>query len=252
MRRFEISRKNDVRSILFFKDRINYNIKRNKTKEINERKYKIVAQIQFVVDPNFWEKYVRTGKSIMKAVANICSVSITVYSVVKLLFKMFYSSNFDNYKIMQNLLIQTAPNITNKNKVIKKDEKSSDFLLNSPVDNNKLIVADDENKNENNKNINDEETGYLPKLNFLDYILNTFYCNNCCCNSKRQKLISKCNNFISKYYSIENILLLQIKLENILKDYKWNDDKLRNFENNESIEDIKKCASNIFIEYIKN
>ena len=30
--------KNDVRSILFFKDRINYNIKRNKTKEINERK----------------------------------------------------------------------------------------------------------------------------------------------------------------------------------------------------------------------
>ena len=131
-------------------------------------------------------------------------------------------------------------------------EKSSDFLLNPPNNNDNLITNNDDNDNEidnnNNKNISRDDRGYLPKLNFWDYIFNTFYFSNvCCCVLRKQILISKCNDFISKYYSIENILRNQIKLENLWNDYKWNNEKLGNFENNESFEDIKKCAKNLFI-----
>ena len=48
----------------------------------------------------------------------------------------------------------------------------------------------------------------------------------------RQKIIQKCNEIISKYYSIENLLYNQIKLENLYKDYKWNNPSLNKFGNN--------------------
>ena len=52
---------------------------------------------------------------------------------------------------------------------------------------------------------------------------------------RKQKIISKCNEIISKYYSIENIVYNQILLENLFKDYQWINQDLKTYENNELI-----------------
>ena len=64
-----------------------------------------------------------------------------------------------------------------------------------------------------------------------------------CCKIKNQQIISKCNEIISKYYSIEYILYNQIKLENLFKDYKWNDPTLNNYDNNKFIIELKNLIS---------
>ena len=48
---------------------------------------------------------------------------------------------------------------------------------------------------------------------------------------------------MSKYYSIECVVSYLIKLENLLKDYRWNNPGLNNLENNELILDLKNLIS---------
>ena len=57
--------------------------------------------------------------------------------------------------------------------------------------------------------------------------------------SKKKKFIEKCKEIISKYYSMEYIISNQIILENLLKDYRWNDPRLNNINNNELISQLK-------------
>ena len=63
------------------------------------------------------------------------------------------------------------------------------------------------------------------------------------CNNNKQKIISKCNEIINKYYSIDTILYNQIKMENLLKDYKWNNPDLSNTNNNELIIQLNNLIS---------
>ena len=63
--------------------------------------------------------------------------------------------------------------------------------------------------------------------------------NSKCFKSNKNKFISKCDDIIYKYISIDYILSNQIKLENLLKDYKWNDPKNNNIDNNEMIIELK-------------
>ena len=42
-----------------------------------------------------------------------------------------------------------------------------------------------------------------------------------------------------QYYSVENILYNQIMLENLFKDYKWNNPELKDIYNNNSLYYIK-------------
>ena len=44
---------------------------------------------------------------------------------------------------------------------------------------------------------------------------------------------------ISKYVSIDYLLLNQIKFENLMKDYKWNNPKLNDIKKNELIYKLK-------------
>ena len=48
---------------------------------------------------------------------------------------------------------------------------------------------------------------------------------------------------ISQYYSIDNILYNQIKFENLLIDYKWNNPDLNKLDNNELIIQLKNLIS---------
>ena len=68
--------------------------------------------------------------------------------------------------------------------------------------------------------------------------MNNIYCKRYC-ETKKQEIISKCNEIVLKYNSIDYTLYSQMILENLLKDYKWNNPKLNNIENNKLINDLK-------------
>ena len=60
----------------------------------------------------------------------------------------------------------------------------------------------------------------------------------------RQDIICSCNGIASKYYTIEDIIYNQMRLENLFKDYKWNNLELNNINNNESIIKLKSYYEN--------
>ena len=47
---------------------------------------------------------------------------------------------------------------------------------------------------------------------------------------------------MSNYLSVESILYNQIMLENLFKDYNWNNQELNNIDNNEFIIKLKKMT----------
>ena len=87
-----------------------------------------------------------------------------------------------------------------------------------------------------------KEKKKVPKFRFTDFLFNNCYCKKWCKNNK-QEIISNCNKLINKYYSIETILYNQIKMEKLLKDYKWNNQELANINNNELIIEIDNIIS---------
>ena len=79
----------------------------------------------------------------------------------------------------------------------------------------------------------------LTSPNFFDFLFNKFYINSCCGNSSKQNLINSCNEVVAKYTSIEKIIYNQMKLENLWKDYKWNNPSLNSVENNDLVFKLK-------------
>ena len=108
------------------------------------------------------------------------------------------------------------------------------------------LIINDENEREDDKVIIDQDfivgNENYPDLNSLDLIFNAIY-EGKCCKIDIKKLILKCREIVSKYYSIEYIIYNQIKLENLLKDYRWNDPRLNNLDNNELISQLKSIIS---------
>ena len=117
---------------------------------------------------------------------------------------------------------------------------SEENIINSEKE-EKEETKDGEQNNEedkNNEDKNNEDSIKLPKLHFYDFIINNIYIRKCC-SSNRQKFIYACNKIIKKYNSADNIIYQQMILENLLKDYKWNNPKLKDIQNNELIIDLK-------------
>ena len=85
-----------------------------------------------------------------------------------------------------------------------------------------------------------DEPVKLPKLRFFDFFLNNVYSSKICDSLRKQKLISTCDEILYNYYSIDNILLNQILFENLLKDYKWNNPRLKSIHRNELVIKLKK------------
>ena len=61
-----------------------------------------------------------------------------------------------------------------------------------------------------------------------------FFCNNLyfnkCSQFRSQETLHICNKILLKYMSIESLLYNQMKLENLFKDYNWNNPILNNIE----------------------
>ena len=56
-----------------------------------------------------------------------------------------------------------------------------------------------------------------------------------CCDINEQEIIGLINEITVNYLSVDLILYNQIMIENLLKDYHWNNVKLKDINNNEDI-----------------
>ena len=112
----------------------------------------------------------------------------------------------------------------NEKNIITKDE----------LNNNKENLI--ENSDEYRTIKNEDDSLIFPRLNLFDYLFNNLYFSHkCLCDYKKQRIISTSNQILYKYFSVENIIYNQIKIENLLKDYRWNNLQLKNIQNNELI-----------------
>ena len=227
--------------------------------DINGTRYKVLSLIDFEINFDHYNEYIRTKKSFLDLLSNVFSLGLGVFNALSTFLTIFYSSNFDNYKIIEKILSDKKPekkekpkkieltNISNKTDPLIQEKEEEKEIINTnnkeeekfEEENQKYNIEDNEEDNEKDNNIQKRN---LPKLRFIDFIFNNVYSSKRCKNN-RQEIISICNELISKYNSIENTLYFQLKLENLLKDYKWNNPELGKLDNNQLIIQLKNLVS---------
>ena len=198
-----------------------------------DKSYKLLATIEIENDVYRYLNYKRTANSIFTTIANISALISTV-NFVLIQFLAFYSYNFDNYQIINYITNKRNISIINLTKDSGKKTELSD-INGTGETNEPLINEEKEMFNEDIGNdIENEIDKKHEKINFLQFFLNNFYFS-CCKRRKEQEIINVCNEIISKYLSVENLLYNQIILENLWSDYKWNNPDLNNLKKNELI-----------------
>ena len=209
--------------------------------------------------------YERTKKEFLDILASIGALFSTLKFFFDLIFS-FYSRNFNNYKILEKIL-----NSPDHFKKIEIDSEFKDSINQSvdeennnqmkDIDNKDLLIDKSSSENEsesekeinikkidiNNKNTDEanetneaDETNpiALDKLPFIDFFYNNIYCK-CCKKRRNQELINSINEISYKYLSIDALLINQLKLEKLFKDYNWNNPSLNNILNNTMIKKLK-------------
>ena len=233
---------------------------KNNIYENNDGKnYKILSAIKFRLKYEQYIEYTRTRNNEIDLIGLVFSLSSSILAGLQFIFN-FYSKNFDNYKIIEKILSLNNIKLRNKIGGNKKGLNESPFTSKNKTSNDKNLeltqvdkspLVDDSNE-EKNLSINDDDDSNnvgvdtdknktqveLPKLGFLAYYINNI---SCCYKShnNNQEIINICNEIISKYYSIDYIIYNILKLENLFKDYKWNNPSLTNIENNEMFIKLK-------------
>ena len=89
----------------------------------------------------------------------------------------------------------------------------------------------------------DEFNFKLKKIDFYQFYINYLYSKIFCKNNTTQNIINVCNEIINKYFSMEEIIYNQILLENLLKDYRWNNIGLSDLRNHHLFEKLKVLES---------
>ena len=193
--------------------------------------------------------YKRSKVSIWDYLANIAALGTTIFNGLCKIFALLYSKNFDNYKIVDNILSKEIKKVKNIELNNNNNNQSNSGLENNLIDkedlnkhsnsiNEDILINDLDNIDEDNiENEDDKIITKLPKLRFFDFFFNNIY-SKCCVYIKRQKLIDSCDNILYKYYSIENILYNQILFDNLIKDYHWNNPNLKSIHKNELIKGL--------------
>ena len=192
---------------------------------------------------NEYERYSRKKVSVLDILANIASLSSTALNLMGLVYGILYAENYNNYKIIENIL-------TKKMKVnINKDTKNEGDLEKVKIE----LKGDLIEKNLIEKSINDQDSDDIiedegekmksSSLNisiprFIDFLFHKFY-SKCCGYSSRHILINSCNDIVAKYTTIENILYNQMRLECLWKDYKWNNPQFQKMDKEDLILDLK-------------
>ena len=221
----------------------------------------VIAKISNNIAKSYIE-YRRKEISFMDILAKIGALFSTFHFIFITIFKL-YENNFNNYKIINKIIHQYYSNnkvnyLMNKELKIGKDIQNHKNIDNWGIP---LLPINDDNQEAENEEIIDKkkevytnlknkesvegknddeekEITNLPKISFFNYFFNNIYCPNFI-KSQKQELINICNKLVLKYTSIDYLLLNQIKLENLLNDYKWNNPSLNDIKNNELISQLK-------------
>ena len=207
------------------------------------RNIKFLSYISIYVEYDKRAKYSRHKKNIWDTFGIICSLYSTLYTIMKFIFLNIYSTHFEPDKIIEKILYNNY-----KSKSIYEVKTSNTSInIEPPSNSSEEIILDknvinDENVNYD-KNLlddikNDEEEIILPKFRMIHYLLNNIYGLKKW-KSNKQEIISLCKEILSKYVSIDYLLVNQIKFENLMKDYKWNNPKLNDIKKNELIYKLK-------------
>ena len=197
--------------------------------------------------------YKRKAITLMDYLANIAALGSTIFNLLTKIFGALYSKNFDNYKIVENILskeIKKVRKVKLNDKIESKFNLESNLIDDDIEENYKNNLYNDRNSlNNENDDKNDvdymnededvDKISKLPKLRFYEFFFNLVY-SKCCTYIKRQKLIDTCDQILSNYFSVENILYNQILFENLLTDYHWNNPKLKSIHKNELILELNK------------
>lgn len=185
-------------------------------------RYKVIGLIKIYNLHEDYEEYKRKDVKFLSTLANICALFVSIRGVISSIFTNLFSIRFDNHKMVKKILLKK---IEKKNDEIKlyplKDDKDSINLDNNLID------------NKDNDNTYGQDNLNLEKISWFRYLLNNIYCSNCGCNT--QDRIDICNEIIQKYMSYECILYNQIMFEQLLMDYRWNDNSLKKLANNNLI-----------------
>ena len=196
--------------------------------EINGTYYKLLGYFSGILDSFQHERYKRTKRSIMDVFADVSALAMTILSIFAFVFGNYYSGNFDNYKIIEKVLSKEKKINRFVNKDISEDTNDDKKKHIELIDNNgkseALIDSNTEGKDTiipakkdiEEINVNREEDRTIPKLRFIDFIMNSFYNDNCCKSSNRQQIISSCNDLVAKYYTIEDLTTIVKRSSRIL------------------------------------
>ena len=197
-------------------------------------------------DQNDHYKYIRKEKSFLDVLSNISALGSTILSLLSLAHEFLYSQNYDNYKIIENILTKKL-GVNIKHDEEKKEKNSeqkielrTDLITNisEEKEEGKIFVDNDEKEIEEEKVKNSTEKLDLPSLHFFDFIINKLYFK-FFGYSRKQSLINSCNDILEEFISIENIVYNQMKLENLWNDYKWNNPQYEIKEKNDLMLNLK-------------
>ena len=204
--------------------------------EINGNYYKCLRHIKIRNNHQEYDLYKRKKITLLDVLSTI-SALFTPVRLVFLFIYGFYSKNFNNYKMIENILNQKYKNkkiIELKDFSEKKDSPIKDLNDNEKQEiliKTDLIEKNDDNEESKEKEDEDSEFSLnkkeriLPKYSFMQFFLNNIYCKSwkkCAKYEKQQEILEICNSINMRYLSLDSILYNQIMLENLLRDYHWN------------------------------
>ena len=219
-----------------------------------------------IISKNDYSSYVyykRKSITFFDTLAKLASLFQTFYTTAFYIYK-YYAKNFNNYKIIEKVLqintksfkqyeprniLYKQNNIPAKEFIEIKDKLEYKLIDDDSEDSKteEVKVNDYPRKNTLIKKVseaNDELDEFLqikimPKFSFIRFFCSNLYFQNCCYKNRKQEFLHICDEILLKYMSFESILYYQMVLENILKDYKWNQPILYNIETNELLDRLK-------------
>ena len=208
---------------------------------INGTYYKILQEFHLNNDHLIEEQYERKAKDIFDYIGIVLSFYSNGFFILKLIFG-FYSKNFNNYKIMEKIIRKNNKSVNYKRpfeNYINSINSNSRSESCESIDNNENLIENKSDKEKEfissyNEEGDNESDIKLKKIRFVHFFLNNLYCK-CCSRFRNQEILNICNKILYKYISLDSIAYNQILLENLFKDYKWNNPNLRNINNNNLI-----------------
>ena len=244
-----------------------YEYNENEDPDFYKEKYYLISNIE-TKPMDKYEKYSRSEIGFLSVLANIGALFSTLQVVFAVVYK-FYSKKFDNYEVVEKILkTELQKSKMNKN-LIKLSDKNKDIdlqmelselnpkekesnmdtmtmpLIKDSTGKEKEIDAKEVNNSEEKiseeqkeeKALIKEEDRILPKISFFEFYFNHIYFK-ICKRRKNQEIMNICDKIIFKYISIDYVLYNLIRLENLFKDYKWNNPQLNSLKNNEIIKEL--------------